>query len=525
MDKTKLARSYFLRKERARRQEDEPFNKFIPFAKQQQFMEAVLGGKYNESWYFGANRSGKSDIGTRIDADLARFGNRDPDLRFIGGTSANGDPSGIQVRDRATSGWVVSLDFPSSRDIVQPKLFNNGHIPPSQAHPPFIPDRELLGGSVRTGWNKTDQILKLANGSLIGFKSADSGQEKFYGTEKDYVHFDEPPPKPIYTECCIRVGSRKLTIFGTCTILPPPGVVGGISWLFGAKVKPWQRGERPDLFIISAAIYDNPYILDSEIQRLEGVYPPGTLDRQIRLEGRLIPGVSGARVYSNFRDTLHVAECLHPGPFIPLRWAWDFNVEPTVSLVAYKDPQWGVWRVHRELFLETGSIPEMCQLFKDNFPSHQSGVLVYGDATGTHRNVGGKQSNYDLIELHMKDYPSPVTFHVGQANPPVALRINTVNDKLKTSHKNIELVIDPSCQELIADLEEVVSDGRGGIKKARDNKDPYYRRTHLSDALGYLLAYEEPLVAGSSEDEYFPENTFGDPLLRVRYKTTQRKRF
>lgn len=523
-DREEQALKYAMLKERKKRWENDPINQFTPFAKQRLFMEAVLGGKYNESWYFGANRSGKSDIGARIDADLARFGNRDPDLRFTGGTLSDGTPSGVQVRDRATSGWVVSLDFPSSRDIIQPKLFNNGHVPPGQTHPPFIPERELLGGSTRTGWNKTDSILKLKNGSIIGFKSADSGQEKFYGAEKDYVHFDEPPPKPIYNECCIRVGHSRLTVFGTCTILPPPGVVGGISWLFGDKVKPWQRGERPDLYIISAAIYDNPYISRDEIARLEGIYPTGSLDRKIRLEGQLIPGVSGARVYSNFRDNYNVGECLHPGPFIPLRWTWDFNVAPMVSLVGYKDPQWGIWRVFKEFFLETGDIPSMCEEFIDEFPSHQSGVMVYGDATGKWRSAQYKKSNYDIIEQEMKKYPSPVTFHISESNPPVPLRINTVNGLLKGSNRTIGLMIDPSCSELIADLEEVVGDGKGGIKKAKDTHDPYYKRTHLSDALGYLLTHESPLIVDNT-DMYKPIESMGDPLMRVRYRGSRGRVF
>jgi len=36
-------------------------------------------------------------------------------------------------------------------------------------------------------------------------------------------------------------------------------------------------------------------------------------------------------------------------------------------------------------------------------------------------------------------------------------------------------------------------DPRGGIKKATNRKDPYYRRTHSSDGIGYWIAYEAPV--------------------------------
>jgi hypothetical protein len=39
----------------------------------------------------------------------------------------------------------------------------------------------------------------------------------------------------------------------------------------------------------------------------------------------------------------------------------------------------------------------------------------------------------------------------------------------------------------------VLRDGRGGIYKSRNRRDPYFRRTHTSDALGYFLSMEEPV--------------------------------
>ena len=66
--------------------------------------------------------------------------------------------------------------------------------------------------------------------------------------------------------------------------------------------------------------------------------------------------------------------------------------------------------------------------------------------------------------------------------------------------QQINLEIDPSCEELIEDFDQVVSDGKQGIKKTFNKKDPYFRRTHLSDALGYWVYAEAPIVPIRTEN-------------------------
>lgn len=496
---------YSLLDELHRRRENDPLSNFQLLPKQKEFFDAVIGNKYTESWYLGGNRSGKSQVGAYVDAKLARFGlPRTDTIKW-----SKGQGSEVAVRDFATSGWVVSLDFPSSRDIIQPKIFDNGFTPPG-GEAPLIPNREI------DSWNRSDQVLRLKNGSIIGFKSADSGQTKFYGAEKDYIHFDEPPPKMIYDECVIRVGSRKLRTFGTCTLLPPPGMVGGVSWLHGEKVRPWKEGKLPDIFIISASIYDNPFIPEDEIRKLENLYAEGSLNRQIRLLGLLVAGIAGDRVYSNFDPRLHVRN-LDPisnfyNEFQPLNWLWDFNVNPFITLVVVHID--GVDYVLKELVLEPGSIGEMCEEFRKYFPYHPGGVTIFGDASGNSLSHQSKTSSYTMIINHMSDYPAAVRLKVPFSNPPIATRINSINNSFMDSKRTIRLVINSSCKELISDLEEVVTDGRGGIKKVTDKKDPYYKRTHSSDALGYYITMESPVIVGTGKrgqaDKGIPRVCYGN---------------
>ena len=271
---------HLLRAEAAKRKQLDGLEQWHPYRKQQDFIDAVLCGEGRENWFIAANRAGKSDAGAYIGSTLARYGPQKENSTY---SSAVGTRT-LQ-RTRATSGWVIAVDFPTSRDVIQPKYFNNGFVPPGATHPPFIPPHEI------ESWSVGNQVLRLKNGSIIGFKSADSGRSKFQGTEKDWVHIDEEIGNEIYNETVIRVGQNPLNVFGTCTILPPEGEGGGITWLYSEKIVPFLRDRaNAHATIWGASIYDNPHLPSQEIRRLEAIYPLGSTERRIRLEGGVAAG-------------------------------------------------------------------------------------------------------------------------------------------------------------------------------------------------------------------------------------------
>jgi phage terminase large subunit-like protein len=478
------------------RQGNDPLKSFQPHAKQKPFIDSTLLGHKKENWFIAANRSGKSDAGAYIGATLARFGR--PDARPAPHAGAS-----VSVTDRSTSGWVSALDFPTSRDVIQPKYFNNGYGRSSQRG--FIPDHEIAS------WSVENQILKLKNGSIIGFKSAESGRSKYQGADKDWFHMDEEHPYEIYEESVIRVGANPLTFFCTCTILPPEGMKVTVSWVFPKIIQPFLDGLASYLGCFGASIYDNPAIPRAEIKRLEAIYPEGSPSRQIRLEGVWLPGIGGARAYPMFDRRIHCKLEMPPiNTRRPLCWTWDFNVEPMCSIVGQVDGR--VYRAHRELILEEGNIPEMCQMFYDAFPRHGAEIWLYGDSTGKGRTGQTGQSDYWLIMNEMKQYGSPIQLRVPPENPKVPDRINAVNRLLKDEEGFVRFEIDPAgCPELVADLEGVLRDNRGGILKVRKRSDPYFKRTHTSDAAGYWIAYEEPVrpVSARVGGSHVPRSLLG----------------
>ena len=479
---------------KARRDED-PLKKFPLHDKQEQFVRSTLEQKHKENWFIAANRSGKSEAGSFVGATLARFGRQD--ARYVGASGSN-----VSVRDRATAGWVSALDFPTSRDVIQPKYFDNGYGRAGK-YKPFIPDHEI------ERWDSEAQVLKLKNGSIIGFKSAESGRKKYQGADRDWFHMDEEHPWEIYEESVIRVGQKPLLFFCTCTLLPPEGQQQTVSWVFPKIITPWKEGTLPHVGLFGASIYDNPGIPREEIRRLEAIYPEGTPARRIRLEGEWLPGMGGALAYASFARQLHVKPQPNINQRRPLVWTWDFNVEPMVSIIGQVDGV--VYRVIRELFMEQGNIPEMCDLFYDAVPSHGAEIWLYGDATGKGRTGQTGKSDYWTIMNHMKQYGSPIRMRVPEENPRVPDRINAVNRLMKDEDGQIRVQIDPSCRNLISDMEGVLRDNRGGVVKITNKKDPYFWRTHISDALGYWLAFEEPVRPNTARSHslYTPSSLSG----------------
>jgi hypothetical protein len=72
------------------------------------------------------------------------------------------------------------------------------------------------------------------------------------------------------------------------------------------------------------------------------------------------------------------------------------------------------------------------------------------------------------------------------SNPVVRERVQLMNAKLAAANGERLLQVHPRCTELIRDFEQVLyKEGSGVVDK---DKDP--KRTHLSDALGYLVWQE-----------------------------------
>jgi len=188
-------------------------------------------------------------------------------------------------------------------------------------------------------------------------------------------------------------------------------------------------------------------------------------------------------VYRAFDRKKHVAPA-EGARSAPLLWALDFNVDPMCSVIAQVKN--GFVTVLDEIVLARATTWDACQEFATRFRGHTGGVMVYADATGARRQTTGL-SDVEIVRTSLRGGAfGEVVFKVPRSNPAVRDRVNLMNAKLESAAGEKLMQVDPRCKELIQDLEQVsFLDGTSVIDKDRDP-----RRTHLSDALGYLVWQE-----------------------------------
>jgi hypothetical protein len=234
---------------------------------------------------------------------------------------------------------------------------------------------------------------------------------------------------------------------------------------------------------VFAKPFENRYLLErvpDYYARLRHSYDTRFYEQEVL--GQYLSLDSG-RVYYAFERSANVAS-LKLDPSAPLMWALDFNVDPMASVIAQTGD--GVVKVLDEIVLGRARTEQACEEFSARYPAHAAGLEIYGDATGGSAKTTGP-SDFDVVRRQMgRGEYGLVRYRIPAANPTVRDRVRAVNAKLKSADAAVELLVDPRCERLIRDFEQVLyKDGSQVVDKERDRT-----LTHLSDALGYLVWQE-----------------------------------
>lgn len=253
----------------------------------------------------------------------------------------------------------------------------------------------------------------------------------------------------------------------------------GFDWVYRRFVADPVDGYE----VVLAKPFENRYLLAKVpdfYERLKRSYDPKFYQQEVLGE---YVNLHGGLVYHMFRRSEHVGE-VRVRPDLPLLWALDFNVDPMCSVVAQIEGE--TVYVVDEIVLSRATTEEACEEFCARFPQHPSGLVIYGDASGNALRTSGR-SDYQVIREYFRRCGyGRVSYRVPRSNPPVRERVAMVNAKLKAASGEKHLLVDAKCQELIKDFEEVSY--KAGTTVIDKERDP--RRTHLSDALGYLIWQE-----------------------------------
>lgn len=278
----------------------------------------------------------------------------------------------------------------------------------------------------------------------------------------------------------------------------------GYDWVWQQAIGPKKL---PDWGVVFAG-QENEAVLRVDPQyyeRLKYSYD----ERFFRQEalGEYLP-IFGGQAYYSFDREQDVKPCSYD-PSLPLFWTLDFNVNPMSSVIGQIVPEREFAdiltgrmrrrvRVLRELSLVNSNTRKACRAFLDVVKQwHRSArpitVYVYGDSSGDARSTASESTDWDQVKQFFRQYSHMFKVHYrvpDDGNPSVRARVLSVNSVICNFHGERMLDVDPSCEELITDLEQVqwTQDSKGNLLYELDKSDPL--RTHLSDALGYLIERE-----------------------------------
>ena len=234
---------------------------------------------------------------------------------------------------------------------------------------------------------------------------------------------------------------------------------------------------------VIAKPFENRHLLDripDYYERLQSSYDGRFYQQEVL--GQYL-SLHAGRVYYAFERKGNVAET-EVDETRPLLWALDFNVDPMCSVIAQVNGE--EVAVLDEIVLSRASTHDACEEFARRFPSHGCGLVVYADATGARLQTSGT-TDVAILKRFFRDRSyGDVRFRIPQVNPAVRERVMLVNARLASAAGERVLRVHPRCKELIKDFEQVTYKENSMI--VDKERDP--RRTHLSDALGYLVWQE-----------------------------------
>jgi len=434
---------------------------YLPMEKQEIFHKSTAKGKQ----YLGGNRSGKT-VGGATECCWWLIGNHP--FR--------------ETPKPPVRGRCVSVDFLNGVEkIVKPEISR------------WIPRSELAGGSWETAYDKELRTLHLKNDSFLEFMSYDQDLDKFAGTSRHFVWFDEEPPHSIFTEC----RTRLIDTGGSWWMTMTP--VEGMTWTYD-DIFVASQGD-PNLLVITTSMDDNVHLNPGEIESfISGLDDD---EREARRHGRYV--AMGGLIYKMFRADKHIKPEIINSAFWPhfkSDWvhfqAMDHGYNnPTAWLFMAADKD-GRIVVYDELYDSRRVVEEWAQVVSQKVRS--LGIdSAYAVGDPSIRNTDPITGTSVQIE-YAKNGVSIIP-----GNNDVDIGINLVASLLNTDPPR--LFITRNCVNLIREFNKYRW-ATWASAKSRDEQNakekPHKKDDHAMDALRYGVASQPMFEATVEERKRYP---------------------
>jgi phage terminase large subunit len=248
---------------------------------------------------------------------------------------------------------------------------------------------------------------------------------------------------------------------------------------------------------VIASTLENRHVSDAFIAAMQATYDP-------ELYNIVVLGQDGdytrGLVSYNFSDLNRQETEYRPDQEIYL--SCDFNVDPMSWVLAHRYNR--EYHFFDEIVIENTNINECIDEFVKRYPSHESGIIITGDASGNSRNVqndkvGGTSYTQMLNRLEFHHHPSRRRVDVREKNPPPADRVAAWNSMMCNTNGVRRIFTNPRCKWLIHNLQNLkYKEGSSEIHEPTYNdikKDAKMKfMKHIFDAASYLVEKYDPVI-------------------------------
>lgn len=324
------------------------------------------------------------------------------------------------------------------------------------------------------------KLIRVSKGSTIQLKSADK-PDRLRGRGLNFVVLDEyaDMEKEIFTEVLRPALTDRL---GHALFIGTPRGRNHFYELYTEAQK------LPDWHVWHYTTTDSPFIDPEEIEKARGELDERTFRQEYEGSFESYEG----RAYIYYEAEHHRKPQEYDGRY-PVSVCCDFNLDPCLWIIAQdksgfisfqeeiKQRQTDVWRMCIE------AKARLEQRIGKNAHSHP--VIFYGDYEhGKTRSVSATATSWEIIREEFRGWN--VEFRM-KSHPRIIDRVNVFNSKLRNAKGKVQLGIDPRCVEMCKDMEMVDLKMLQSVSEKQKAGD----RTHASDAGGYFIEYEYPILS------------------------------
>lgn len=413
---------------------------YKPHDKQIQFHSSTAFGRL----YVGGNRAGKT-VGGTVE-DIWWLLNKHP----------------YQTTPLPpVYGRVVSVDFKQGFEkIIQPEFLK------------WLPPSELKNGSWEDSFNNELRTLTLQNGSFVEFMSYEQDRDKFAGTSRHFIHYDEEPPKYVYEECTMRLMD-----------------VGGHWWITMTPLDGMATFVYDDIFlvglnigsnidVIQVDVDENPYVTQENKDLIISLISDEN-EKQARKSGNFVE--IGGLAFKTFRPDIHIIDSFIPNKNWPVYASFDhgFN-NPTAWLFHSISPE-GIVTTWEEMYDRELTVPEWARKIheRNSREDRRAPDIYVGDPSIKQRTA------HHGTSIHTEYAKRGIPIVLGTND--VVSGVNKMNSYLKTN----KWFITSNCINLNTQLKRVKWKTFAS-QKLRDANNPLEQlhkyKDHATDSARYLYS-------------------------------------